>query len=106
VPNAAWSPAAPDPASSRAPWRLYNIGHGEKLTVNQMIALLEQLVGRQARRVRGPEVPGDVPVTHADVADLAAVIGFRPTWRAEDGMAAFVEWLLAYRASGRTVDPS
>ncbi|MDQ1367846.1 MAG: UDP-glucuronate 4-epimerase [Acidimicrobiaceae bacterium] len=98
APDAGWSPADPDPATSRAPWRLYNIGHGEKLTVNRLVALLEQLLGRTAVRIRGPEIPGDVPITHADVADLEEVIGFRPTWNAEDGLAQFVRWLLAYRA--------
>lgn len=105
APNDSWSPTQPDPATSRAPWRLYNIGHGEKLTVNRLLELLENLLGRAAIRIRGPEVPGDVPVTHADVADLAAVTGFRPTWSVEDGLAAFVEWLLAYRARGPGIDP-
>jgi UDP-glucuronate 4-epimerase len=105
TPDASWSPANPDPASSRAPWRLYNIGHGETLSINRLVELLEQILGRSAMRFRGPEVPGDVPVTQADVADLAAVTGFRPRWTAEEGLAAFVEWLLAYRATGRTVDP-
>jgi UDP-glucuronate 4-epimerase len=98
--NPSWSPDDPDPATSRAPWRLYNIGHGEKLTVNRLVERLEQLLGRSAVVIRGPEVPGDVPVTHAEVADLAAVIGFEPTWSVDDGLAAFVEWLIAYRASG------
>jgi UDP-glucuronate 4-epimerase len=104
LPDATWSPSDPDPATSRAPWRLYNIGHGEKLTVNHLIEVLEQLLRKTAVRRRGPEIPGDVPVTHADVADLAAMIDFRPQWTAEDGLAAFVKWLLAYRAAGRNVE--
>jgi UDP-glucuronate 4-epimerase len=102
-PELGWSPTDPDPATSRAPWRLYNIGHGEKLTVNRLIELLEQLLGRSAVRINGPEMPGDLPATHADVADLAEVIGFTPTWRVEDGLAAFADWLLAYRTSGGKV---
>lgn len=100
APDGRWSPDDADPATSRAPWRVYNIGHGETLTVNRMIELLEGHLGRVADRRRGPEVPGDVPVTHADVSDLAAAIGFSPGWRAEDGLGAFVEWLVAYRAGG------
>lgn len=93
-----WSPTAPDPATSRAPWRVYNIGHGEKLTVNRLIELLEGHLGRGAMRVEGPEVPGDVPVTHADVEDLATAVGFAPKWRAEEGLGAFTAWLVDYRA--------
>jgi UDP-glucuronate 4-epimerase len=90
--NAAWSAENPDYATSRAPWRIYNIGHGEQVTINEMIAVIERLVGRLAVREEHPPVPGDVPITHADTSDLLAATGFVPQWRIEDGLAAFVEW--------------
>ena len=93
-PDAAWSSASPDLATSPSPWRIYNIGHGEAISVNALVDLLEELTGRVARRVHVPEVPGDVPVTHADTSDLAETIDFVPTVALRDGLARFVAWYL------------
>jgi UDP-glucuronate 4-epimerase len=96
-PHPAWTRANPDPATSWHPWRLYNIGHGEQVTVNQLIALLERLLDRPAERLYEPEQLGDVPATHAETADLEQAVDFRPRIGIEDGLTGFTEWLLGYR---------
>jgi UDP-glucuronate 4-epimerase len=93
----AWSGDAPDPASSRAPWRVYNIGNNQPVEVTHVVRLLEQALGKPATRELVPMQPGDVPETRADVADLAAAVGFSPSTPIEQGIARFVEWYLKYR---------
>jgi UDP-glucuronate 4-epimerase len=88
-----WDRQSPDPARSRAPWRLFNIGHGEQVTVNAMIDLLEDIIGRPARRLHVAAEPGDVPVTHADTEDLQREFGFTPTTGLRDGLERFVHWM-------------
>ncbi len=92
-----WSAERGDPATSRAPWRLYNIGYGEQVSVNRLIALIEELLGRTAVRVQGPPVPGDVPLTSADTSDLIRATGHTPSWGIDAGMAEFVRWYRSYR---------
>lgn len=93
----------PPPASdasangSPAPWRLFNIGHGGQATVNRLIELLEQLLGRPAQRLSAPLQPGEMRATQADTEDLRAHVGFTPQVRLEDGLSRFVEWLVRYR---------
>lgn len=84
--------------ASAAPWRLFNIGHGSQATVNELVAILEELLGRPAIRHRGPLQPGDVRRTHADTSDLAEVIGYTPSTALRPGLARFVEWLEQHRA--------
>src|ERR1700726_4012665 len=74
----AWSGETPDPASSRAPWRVYNIGNNRPVAVTEVVRLIEQAVGKPAIRELLPMQPGDVPQTYADVADLERAVGFRP----------------------------
>jgi UDP-glucuronate 4-epimerase len=98
-PNPAWTRQDPDPATSWHPWRLFNIGHGEQVTVNRLIELLEESLGRPAERVHTREQLGDVPATHADTSDLETAIGFHPNTAIEDGLARFTRWLVDYYQS-------
>ena len=99
VPNPGWSPTFPDPATSTAPYRLYNIGRGQQHRVDEMIGLLEQLLGRRAIIEREEPKLGDVPQTHAEVDDLEEAVGFRPKVELSEGLARFVDWLRSYERS-------
>jgi UDP-glucuronate 4-epimerase len=96
TPNPEWSAAAPDPGTSWAPWRLFNIGHGEQVTVRRLIETLENLLERRAAIVYGAEQPGDVPITHADTAELNLYVDFTPRVALEDGLREFVDWFRGY----------
>lgn len=91
-PNPAWSGDAPDPGTSRAPYRIYNIGNHQPVELMEMIALLEQALGREAEKEFLPMQPGDVPATYADVQDLMQEVGFRPATPLADGIRRFVAW--------------
>lgn len=91
-PDANWDPADPDPASSAAPYRLYNIGNNQPVELNRFIAALEAALGREAQKEYLPLQAGDVPETYADIEDLFAAVGFRPTTTIEEGIAKFVAW--------------
>jgi len=95
--NPLWSGAAPDPGSSAAPWRVYNIGNNQPVEVLRVVTLLEQALGRTAQKELLPMQPGDVPATYADIDDLQREIGFRPSTSIEDGIARFAAWYTAYR---------
>jgi UDP-glucuronate 4-epimerase len=97
--DANWSGDDPSPASSAAPWRLYNIGNHQPVEVEKVVSLLEQALGRQARRELEPIQPGDVPETFADVSDLEAAVGFKPKTSIEEGIQRFVAWYLDYTRS-------
>lgn len=92
----AWDGRAPDPGTSRAPYRLYNVGNSEPVELTAMIALLEEALGRKARVNLLPMQPGDVPETFADVADLARDVGFSPRTPLATGIARFVAWYRDY----------
>ena len=94
--NATWSGETPDPGSSTAPWRVYNIGNNNPVEVVDVVSLLEQAIGKKAKRELVPMQPGDVPATYADVDDLMRDIGFKPSTPIADGVARFVEWYRAY----------
>jgi UDP-glucuronate 4-epimerase len=91
-PNAAWDSARPDPATSSAPYRIYNIGNHRPVELMHFIAVLEKHLGREAKKTFLPLQPGDVPATYADVDDLAADVGFAPATPLEEGIARFVKW--------------
>lgn len=91
-----WDGAAPDPATSPAPWRIYNIGGSRAVELTRFVELLEEAFGRPARREYLPMQPGDVPETRADAADLAAAVGIQPATLIEDGVRRFVAWYRAY----------
>ncbi|MBE3573763.1 MAG: NAD-dependent epimerase [Moorella humiferrea] len=91
-PNHYWDSANPDPASSSAPYRLYNIGNNQPVELNRFIAVLEAALGREAQKEYLPLQAGDVPETYADIDDLFAAVGFRPTTTLEEGISKFVAW--------------
>ena len=92
TPDANWDANAPDPATSRAPYRLYNIGHHEPVDLLYLIELLEQNLGRKAVKNLLPMQPGDVPETYADIDDLVRDAGFHPATPIEAGVREFVKW--------------
>ncbi|WP_297259821.1 NAD-dependent epimerase [uncultured Desulfovibrio sp.] len=95
-PDPQWDAGAPDPATSSAPWRIYNIGNNRTVELNDFIAALEEALGRKARRELLPMQPGDVRATWADIDDLAAATGFAPLTPLKEGMAKFVSWFKEY----------
>ena len=95
-PDPDWSGDAPDPATSRAPYRIYNIGNSRPVELMRLLRLLEDCLGREAQKNFMPLQPGDVPETYADVEALAADVGFRPAIPIETGLRRFVEWYLSY----------
>jgi UDP-glucuronate 4-epimerase len=96
APNPEWSATAPDPASSFAPFRVYNIGNNQPVELMRLIAVLEQQLGRKAELNLSPMQPGDVPETYADIDDLIRDVGFRPSTPIETGVERFVRWYRAY----------
>ncbi|MCC7486316.1 MAG: NAD-dependent epimerase [Burkholderiales bacterium] len=92
----AWDGANPDPATSRAPWRVYNIGNNRPVNLMRYIEVLENCVGRKAILEMLPMQAGDVRATMADVSGLEAAVGFRPRTNVEEGVARFVEWYREY----------
>ncbi len=91
-----WSGENPDPGSSSAPWRIYNIGNNRPEELMHVVALLEKGLGRAAEKVLLPMQAGDVLETFADVDDLARDIGFRPQTSIEEGIEKFVAWFRDY----------
>ncbi|MDD2319745.1 MAG: NAD-dependent epimerase [Geobacteraceae bacterium] len=96
VPNPAWSSDAPDPGTSYAPYRIYNIGNNNPVELLRFIEVLEEKLGRRAIRNLLPIQPGDVPATCADVDDLTRDAGFAPQTTVEEGVGRFVEWYRGY----------
>ena len=91
-PNPIWNGAQPDPGSSNAPWRIYNIGNNSPVELMDYIAALEQALGRKAEMDMLPLQPGDVPDTYADVTDLVEQFDYKPATPVEQGVANFVAW--------------
>ena len=98
TPNQNWDPLHPDPASSSAPFRIFNIGNSVPVELRRVIDLLEQNLGVKAIKRLLPMQPGDVPATFADVDDLEAAISFKPGTTIETGIARFADWFRAYHA--------
>ena len=94
--NPEWSGDRPDPATSAAPWKIYNIGNNNPEDLMHVVSLLEKEFGRSVAKEMLPMQPGDVPATYADVEDLAREIGFRPATAIEDGVARFAKWYREY----------
>jgi UDP-glucuronate 4-epimerase len=92
----AWRGDAPDAGSSFAPWRVYNIGNNQPVELLRFIEVLEQCLGTEAQKNFLPMQPGDVPATFADVDDLMADTGFRPSTSIEEGLGRFVQWYREY----------
>jgi UDP-glucuronate 4-epimerase len=96
APDPAWAGDAPDPATSYAPWRVYNIGNNNPVKLMRYIEVLEQCLGRKAKLELMPMQPGDVPATYANTDALDLAIGFKPATSIEVGIAKFVEWHKKY----------
>jgi len=94
--NPKFSGASPDPGSSSAPWRVYNIGNNKPVELLEVVRLLEEAIGKKAKRELLPMQPGDVPATYADIDDLLRDVDFRPTTPIAQGIARFIEWYRAY----------
>jgi len=91
-PNSQWSSDSPDPGTSSAPARVYNIGNHQPVELLRFIEVLEQAVGKKAEKRLLPLQPGDVPATYADIDDLARDVGFKPATPIEVGVPRFVQW--------------
>jgi len=94
--NPDFSTASPDPGSSSAPWRVYNIGNNKPVELLEVVRLLEETLGKKAKRELMPMQPGDVPATYADVDDLMRDVDFRPATPIAEGIRRFTEWYRAY----------
>ena len=100
-PDPAFDPLRPDPATSNAPFRIYNVGNHQPVELMRYVEALEHALGRRAEKNFLPLQDGDVPATYAETADLRAAAGFAPAMPVEEGVRRFVEWYLAYySASG------
>jgi len=91
-PNLKWSSDSPDPGTSPAPYRLYNIGNNQPVELMYFIKTLEKALGKTAKMQMLPMQPGDVTATYADINDLEREIGFKPRTTIEEGIAHFVDW--------------
>jgi UDP-glucuronate 4-epimerase len=96
TPDPDWSGAAPNPASSTAPYRIYNIGNHQPTELSRFIEVLEQVIGKKANVRYLPMQPGDVLSTYADIQSLHDAVGFQPKTQVEQGIANFVDWYREY----------
>jgi UDP-glucuronate 4-epimerase len=96
TPDPHWNSDDPDPATSNAPYRVYNIGNNSPVELSHYIETLEKCLGKQAQKNLLPLQLGDVPDTYADVEDLIRDVGYRPATSVEQGVQAFVDWYRAY----------
>jgi UDP-glucuronate 4-epimerase len=95
-PNPEWSGETPDPSTSYAPYKLYNIGNNNAVELMRFIEVLEACLGKKAEKNLLPIQAGDVPATYADVDDLIRDVGFKPSTSIEEGIKKFVEWYKGY----------
>lgn len=98
--NADWRSENPDPASSFAPYRLYNIGNNQPVPLLTFIETLEKCLGKAAIKNLLPMQPGDVPETYADVSELVDDLGYKPATLLEDGIRNFVQWYKDFYGMG------
>jgi UDP-glucuronate 4-epimerase len=94
--NIDWTGNNPDPGTSSAPWRIYNIGNNNPCTLLNFIEILEDCLGQKAIKNMLPMQKGDVPYTFANTDDLMKDVGYKPETKIEDGIAKFVEWYKDY----------
>jgi UDP-glucuronate 4-epimerase len=96
APHPGWSGDRPDPGTSYAPYKIYNIGNNQPVALNHFIQTIEAVLGKKAQKEYLDLQPGDVPATYADVDDLMADSGFKPATSIEDGIRRFVDWYRVY----------
>ena len=96
TPNKDWSGDNPDPATSSAPFRIYNIGNNAPVDLSRYIEVLEDCLGKKAVKNLLPLQPCDVPDTYADVEDLVREVGYKPATPVEEGVRRFIEWYVGY----------
>jgi len=94
--NPAFDPARPDPCTSNAPYRVFNIGNSQPTPLDDYIEAIEHALGRKAERHYLPMQPGDVPATSADTGELDAWVGFKPNTPVREGVRRFVDWYRKY----------
>jgi UDP-glucuronate 4-epimerase len=94
--NPNWSGDSPDPSTSNAPYRIYNIGNHQSVELSHFVSVLEKTIGKPAETILMPMQPGDVPATYADVDDLIRDVGFQPRTSIEQGIPRFVAWYREY----------
>ena len=95
-PNSDWDAATPDPGTSKAPYRIYNIGNQQPVELMDYIGAIEKALGKEAEKNLLPLQPGDVPDTWADTTDLANDVGYQPATPVEVGVKNFVDWYLEF----------
>jgi UDP-glucuronate 4-epimerase len=95
-PDPDWDSANPNPSTSTAPYRVYNIGNNNPVELSTFIETIEQAIGMQARKNLMPMQAGDVPATFADIQALESAVGFRPSTSIKVGIQKFVEWYRDY----------
>ncbi len=95
-PDPEWDGKDPDPATSAAPWRVFNIGNNNPTKLMRYIEVLEECLGKKAEKELLPLQPGDVPDTYADTQALMDWVGYKPGTSVEDGIARFVDWYRDY----------
>jgi len=94
--NPEWNGVTPDSGTSKAPWRVYNIGNSSPVELMDYIGAIEKALGMEAKKNFMPMQDGDVPATYADVEDLVRDVGYKPNTPVEEGVARFVEWYRGY----------
>ncbi|HRR42290.1 MAG TPA: NAD-dependent epimerase/dehydratase family protein, partial [Syntrophales bacterium] len=94
--NARWNGKAPDPGTSFAPYKIYNIGNNSPVGLMEFIGAIEKCLGKKAKKNFLPMQPGDVPKTYADIDDLMKAVGFRPSTSIGEGIRKFVTWYKKY----------
>ncbi len=95
-PDPAFSTLTPDPGTSHAPYRVFNIGNHQPVKLMELVGLIEKALGRKAEIIKAPMQQGDVPATFADVANLQALVDFKPSTPIEDGVNRFIAWFRSY----------
>jgi UDP-glucuronate 4-epimerase len=95
-PNPSWSGDAPDPGTSYAPYKIYNIGNNSPVQLSEFIAEIERALDMKAEKLYLPMQPGDVPATYADISDLSRDAGFEPKTPLSEGIARFIAWYKSY----------
>lgn len=99
TPNPEWDSTQPDPGTSRAPYRIYNIGNNSPVELMHLVEVMEKALGMEAKKILAPMEIGDVPETYADVDALMAAVDFKPSTPLETGVGNFISWFRQWRGN-------